>query len=129
MILFNERGDEVGGLTVHGHLDEAGSIACGGVTSDRFHQDHVARLRSRETGASRAAGIHVSDRHSKVPIDEFADAQDKRYGCGPGFDRRGDPRAGFPGNQCQLNPLQERGLCGLASVSGPGGTGPDPAHD
>lgn len=69
MIFFNERGDEVGGLTYQGDSTETGYGAYGGITFDQFRQDQVVSLRYVDDGASRSAGMDVWDRSTEVGLD------------------------------------------------------------
>lgn len=78
MIFFNERGDEVGGLTFNGRLTDGGHRAGGGLTFDQFRQDQVVSLQYQDDGASRRAGVHVWDRSTEVGIGELLDLLDAR---------------------------------------------------
>lgn len=78
MIFFNERGDEVGGLTFAGRLTEGGHRAGGGLTFDQFRQDQVVSLQYQDDGTSRRAGVHVWDRSAQVGIGELLDLLDAR---------------------------------------------------
>lgn len=71
MIFFNERGDEVGGLTYQGDSTEAGYGAYGGITFDQFRQDQVVSLRYVDDGGSRSAGMDVWDRSTDVGLDDL----------------------------------------------------------
>lgn len=71
MIFFNERGDEVGGLTYHGDLTEDGYSANGGITFDQFRQDQVVSLRYSDNGERRSAGVDVWDRSTEIAIEEL----------------------------------------------------------
>jgi hypothetical protein len=71
MIFFNERGDEVGGLTYHGDLTDVGHRAAGGITFDQFRQDQVVSLRYSDDGRSRSAGVDVWDRSTEVAIEDL----------------------------------------------------------
>lgn len=71
MIFFNERGDEVGGLTYSGDLVGEGYRASGGITFDQFRQDQVVSLRYSDNGRSRSAGVDVWDRSTEVAIEDL----------------------------------------------------------
>lgn len=71
MIFFNERGDEVGGLTYRGDFTEDGYRAYGGITFDQFRQDQVVSLRYGDDGRSRSAGVEVWDRSTEVAIEDL----------------------------------------------------------
>ena len=73
MIFFNEKGDEVGGLTYHGHLTEDGFSSYGGVTFDQFQQDQVVSLQYQGSEDDRRAGVHVWDRNPDVSVLEILD--------------------------------------------------------
>lgn len=84
MIFFNERGDEVGGLTYHGHLTEDGYSAGGGVTFDQFQQDQVVSLQYQDNGARRAAGLQVWDRSTEISLQKILDlVEGRRTATGP----------------------------------------------
>jgi hypothetical protein len=78
MIFFNERGDEVGGLTYNGQLTEDGYRAGGGLTFDQFRQDQVVSLQYQDNGSSRAAGVHVWDRTTEVSIGQILELVEAR---------------------------------------------------
>lgn len=78
MIFFNERGDEVGGLTFHGQLTEDGYSAGAGVTFDQFRQDQVVSLQYQDNGTNRAAGLQVWDRTPEVSIGEILELVEAR---------------------------------------------------
>lgn len=71
IIFFNERGDEVGGLTYSGDVTDDGYRAYGGVTFDQFRQDQVVSLRYGDDGRSRSAGVEVWDRSTEVAIEDL----------------------------------------------------------
>ena len=71
MIFFNERGDEVGGLTYHGDVTDDGYSASGGITFDQFRQDQVVSLRYSDNGQRRSAGVDVWDRTTEVAIEDL----------------------------------------------------------
>lgn len=68
MIFFNERGDEVGGLTYQGDLRDDGYRASGGITFDQFRQDQVVSLQYSDNGIRRSAGVNVWDRSTEIGI-------------------------------------------------------------
>lgn len=78
MIFFNERGDEVGGLTYHGELDDDGYSAYGGITFDQFRQDQVVSVQYQDDGARRSAGLQVWDRSTEISIAEILEVVDAR---------------------------------------------------
>ena len=78
MIFFNERGDEVGGLTFQGRLTEDGHSAGGLLAFDQFRQDQVVAVQYQDDGSSRAAGVNVWDRSATVPIDRLVELVDAR---------------------------------------------------
>lgn len=71
MIFFNERGDEVGGLTYQGDFTDDGYRASGGITFDQFRQDQVVSIRYSDNGRSRSAGVDVWDRSTEVAIEDL----------------------------------------------------------
>lgn len=73
MIFFNERGDEVGGLTYHGRTTDGGYDASGGITFDQFQQDQVVSVQYSDDGSSRRAGLRVWDRSPDVSIATLLD--------------------------------------------------------
>lgn len=78
MIFFNERGDEVGGLTYSGRLEGDGYRAGGGITFDQFRQDQVVSLQYQDDGENRRAGVHVWDRSDEISIARILDVVDAR---------------------------------------------------
>lgn len=78
MIFFNERGDEVGGLTYHGQRTEDGYTAGGGITFDQFQQDQVVSLQYQDNGTSRSAGVHVWDRSTEISLGDIIQLVDAR---------------------------------------------------
>jgi len=87
MIFFNERGDEVGGLTFHGRLDGDGYQAGAGLMFDQFHQDQVVGLQYQDDGSARSAGLHVWDRSTEVSIARLLELVDlRRTAAGPARD-------------------------------------------
>lgn len=80
MIFFNERGDEVGGLTFQGQLDDdgAGYSANGALTFDQFRQDQVVAIHYGDNGESRRAGVPVWDRSTDISIARILERVDAR---------------------------------------------------
>lgn len=78
MIFFNERGDEVGGLTFSGDLTEDGYGASGHFSFDQFRQDQVVAVQYGDNGSSRRAGINVWDRSTEISIAELLEILDAR---------------------------------------------------
>lgn len=78
MIFFNERGDEVGGLTYQGQLEGDGYRASGGITFDQFRQDQVVSLQYSDNGRSRSAGVNVWDRSTEISIAEILEIVEAR---------------------------------------------------
>jgi hypothetical protein len=79
MIFFNERGDEVGGLTYHGQLVEGGGyLASGGIMFDQFRQDQTVGIQYQDNGESRSAGLSVWDRSPDVSIGDLLELVDAR---------------------------------------------------
>jgi hypothetical protein len=78
MIFFNERGDEVGGLTYHGQLVGDGLSASGGLMFDQFRQDQVVGINYQDNGQTRSAGLNVWDRPSDVSIGRLLELVDAR---------------------------------------------------
>jgi hypothetical protein len=83
MIFFNERGDEVGGLTYSGQLSADRWRASGGLMFDQFRQDQVVGIVYQDDGQTRSAGLNVWDRSTEVSIGrllELVDAQARATG-------------------------------------------------
>lgn len=78
MIFFNERGDEVGGLTYQGQLEGDGYRASAGLTFDQFRQDQVVSLQYSDNGSRRSAGVNVWDRSTEISIAEILDIVEAR---------------------------------------------------
>lgn len=78
MIFFNQRGDEVGGLTYQGDVTENGYAASGGITFDQFRQDQVVSLQYQDNGVQRSAGVNVWDRSTDVGLGEILELVDAR---------------------------------------------------
>lgn len=62
MIFFNERGDEVGGLTYRGQLTDQGYTASAGFAFDQFRQDQAIAISYDDTNGERIAALRVWDR-------------------------------------------------------------------
>jgi len=71
MIFFNERGDEVGGLTYQGDFTDDGYRASGSIMFDQFRQDQVVGMRYSDDGENRSAGLQVWDRSTEVSIEDL----------------------------------------------------------
>lgn len=72
IILYNDQGDETGGLIFGSHVDENGQYSAGGQLSfDQYDQDQVVALRYIDRNGSRFAGLTVWDR-PKAPLPEIA---------------------------------------------------------
>jgi hypothetical protein len=78
MIFFNERGDEVGGLTYHGQLAGDRFSASGGLMFDQFRQDQVVGINYQDDGRTRSAGLNVWDRSPDVSIGRILELVDAR---------------------------------------------------
>ena len=78
MIFFNERGDEVGGLTYHGQLAGDRYNASGGLMFDQFRQDQVVGINYQDNGQTRSAGLNVWDRSTEVSIGRLLELVDAR---------------------------------------------------
>jgi hypothetical protein len=78
MIFFNERGDEVGGLTFAGDLTEEGYAASGHFSFDQFRQDQVVAIQYGDDGSSRRSGINVWDRSTEISIAELLELVNAR---------------------------------------------------
>ena len=73
MIFFNERGDEVGGLT-YGGRETDGRVSAGGILAfDQFRQDQVVAIQYSDRGTSRSAGLGVWDRSPDVTVGELVE--------------------------------------------------------
>lgn len=103
MLFYNERGDEVGGLTFRGEEQEGDDYrASAQLAFDQFRQDQVVSLQYGDDGESRAAGIHVWDRSTEVTVHELVDVI---------LAARGEP-----------GPEREAAEARLAQLRGPEGT-------
>jgi hypothetical protein len=78
MIFFNERGDEVGGLTYRGQVAGDSYRASAGITFDQFRQDQVVSVQYQDDGTSRRAGLAVWDRSTELSIAELLEVLDAR---------------------------------------------------
>jgi hypothetical protein len=78
MIFFNERGDEVGGLTFVGRLTDDSYQAGGGLMFDQFRQDQIVGVQYQDDGTNRSAGYHVWDRSTEVSIARILELVDAR---------------------------------------------------
>jgi hypothetical protein len=78
MIFFNERGDEVGGLTYNGQRVGDSYRASGGIMFDQFDQDQIVGLRYSDSGTRRSAGLHVWDRSTEVAMADVIGILDQR---------------------------------------------------
>lgn len=78
MIFFNERGDEVGGLTYSGQLAGEGYRASGGIMFDQFRQDQVVGLQYSDNGSTRSAGLNVWDRPTELAIVDIIELLEAR---------------------------------------------------
>jgi hypothetical protein len=87
MIFFNERGDEVGGLTFSGDLTQNGYAASGHFSFDQFHQDQVVAMQYGDNGSTRRSGISVWDRSTEISIAEVLEILNARLSAaGPARD-------------------------------------------
>lgn len=78
MIFFNEKGDEVGGLTYQGSRGEDGFTSYGGVTFDQFEQDQAVSMQYSGGPSGHSAGVHVWDRSTDISIAELLELVDAR---------------------------------------------------
>jgi hypothetical protein len=78
MIFFNERGDEVGGLTYHGQLAGDRYRASGTLMFDQFRQDQTVGIQYSDDGLNRSAGLNVWDRSTQVSIGRLLELVDAR---------------------------------------------------
>jgi hypothetical protein len=78
MIFFNEKGDEVGGLTYQGRRTDDGFVSSGGITFDQFEQDQVVSLSQSTSSAARSAGLNVWDRGTQVSIGRILELVEAR---------------------------------------------------
>jgi hypothetical protein len=73
LLFFNERGDEVGGLTFTGREIEGKPQANAGIMFDQFRQDQTIGFTYSERDGQRTAGFQVWDRSDR-PLSELIDA-------------------------------------------------------
>lgn len=78
MIFFNERGDEVGGLTYNGQKVGDSYRAGGGIMFDQFQQDQVVGLQYSDNGTRRSAGLNIWDRSPEVALGDVIDKLEAR---------------------------------------------------
>lgn len=71
LIFFSESGDEVGGMTWIGRETTEGHEAAGHLAFDQWRQDEVVNLGYGDDGASRWAGLTVSDRPGDFPVSQL----------------------------------------------------------
>jgi len=88
MLFFNERGDEVGGLTYRGQLGDAGYVASAGLAFDQFRQDQAIAISYDDVNGERLAAIRVWDR-PEAPIAPVVDRlwEVRQMPTGPERDR------------------------------------------
>jgi hypothetical protein len=72
LLFFNERGDEVGGLTYTGQEINGRPEANAGIMFDQFRQDQTIGFSYSERDGQRTAGFQVWDR-SDTPLSELVD--------------------------------------------------------
>ena len=72
LLFFNERGDEVGGLTFTGREVDGKPQANAGIMFDQFRQDQTIGFSYSERNGERTAGFQVWDR-SDTPLGELID--------------------------------------------------------
>lgn len=72
LLFFNERGDEVGGLTYTGQEIDGRPQANAGIMFDQFRQDQTIGFSYSERDGQRTAGFQVWDR-SDTPLSELID--------------------------------------------------------
>lgn len=70
LLFFNDRGDEVGGLTFTGREIEGKPQANAGIMFDQFRQDQTIGFSYSERDGRRTAGLQVWDR-SDTPLSEL----------------------------------------------------------
>ena len=73
LLFFNERGDEVGGLTFTGREVDGKPQANAGIMFDQFRQDQTIGFSYSERDGQRTAGFQVWDRSDR-PLSELIDA-------------------------------------------------------
>lgn len=62
LMFFNDVGDENGGLTYSGRVENGVPTADAGLSFDQFKQDETVTLRYAQSGTKRQAGLTVADR-------------------------------------------------------------------
>ena len=72
LLFFNERGDEIGGLTYTGQEINGRPQANAGIMFDQFRQDQTIGFSYSERDGQRTAGFQVWDR-SDTPLSELVD--------------------------------------------------------
>lgn len=72
LLFFNDRGDEVGGLTFTGQEVDGKPRADAGIMFDQFRQDQTIGFSYSERDGQRTAGLQVWDR-SDTPLSELID--------------------------------------------------------
>jgi hypothetical protein len=65
LLFFNDEGDEVGGLTFTGHLQNGERRAQAELMFDQFKQDQTVGINYSEGNGQRSAGLQVWDRSDK----------------------------------------------------------------
>jgi len=70
LLFFNDRGDEVGGLTFTGQEIDGRGQANAGIMFDQFRQDQTIGISYSERDGQRTAGLQVWDR-SDTPLSEL----------------------------------------------------------
>lgn len=70
LLFFNDEGDEVGGLTYTGRIEQGRRSASSGLTFDQLKQDQTLGFRYSETDGRRTAALEVWDR-SDAPLSDL----------------------------------------------------------
>ena len=65
LLFFNDEGDEVGGLTFTGQMQDGQRRANSGIMFDQFKQDQTVGISYSETNGQRTAGLQVWDRSDR----------------------------------------------------------------
>jgi hypothetical protein len=65
LLFFNDEGDEVGGLTYTGQIQNGQRRARAGLTFDQFKQDQTVGISYGENNGQRTAGLEVWDRSDR----------------------------------------------------------------
>jgi hypothetical protein len=71
MLFFNEEGDEVGGLTYTGQIQDGQRRANAGIMFDQLKQDQTIGISYSEGNGQRSAGLQVWDRSDTVRLSEL----------------------------------------------------------